>query len=151
MTKKSGKLSKAANSETISDSIGNYARGKMPWELRMDTKIAAAVSAVAALLLFGTFVYHFMENWSWIQSFYFSVTTLSTVGYGDIYPTTELSRLFTAIYILTGVAIVLASLEIIGTTYITRRETQILMRKQKLESEKVKRKRHRQTKLIKHT
>lgn len=146
MTKKSGKSSKAAGSETISDIFENYAREKIqvPWELRMDTKIAAAVSAVAALLLFGTFVYHFLENWSWIQAFYFSVTTLTTVGYGDIYPTTDLSRLFTAAYILTGVAIVLASLEIIGSTYITRRETQILLKKQKLEDEKVKRKKQRQ-------
>ncbi|MCX6818305.1 MAG: potassium channel family protein [Candidatus Aenigmarchaeota archaeon] len=146
MTKKSGKPSKAASSETISDIFENYAREKIqvPWELRIDTKIAAAVSAVAALLLFGTFVYHFMENWSWIQAFYFSVTTLTTVGYGDIHPTTDLSRLFTAGYILTGVAIVLASLEIIGSTYITRRETQILLKKQKYESERTKRKKQRQ-------
>ena len=49
----------------------------------------------------------------WIQSFYFSVVTLTTVGYGDLHPTTEVSRLFTALFVLLGVAIVLVSLGII--------------------------------------
>jgi heme exporter protein D len=62
----------------------------------------------------------------WIQSFYFSVVTLTTVGYGDLHPTTEVSRLFTALFVLLGVAIVLVSLGIIWKNYIERRERRIL-------------------------
>jgi voltage-gated potassium channel Kch len=100
-----------------------------PWGHRIDTKIAAAVIAIASMLVIGTVAFHLLEKWTWVQSFYFSVITLTTVGYGDIYPTTDLSRIFTALYILSGVAIVLASLEIIGATYLANREREMLMRK----------------------
>ncbi|MBR9701899.1 two pore domain potassium channel family protein [Candidatus Pacearchaeota archaeon] len=69
-----------------------------------------------------------LENWSFIKSFYFSVTTLTTVGYGDMYPTSDASRLFTALYIIVGVAVVLASLAIIGSKYLEIREERIKKR-----------------------
>jgi len=31
----------------------------------------------------GTVIYHFVEGWSWLDSLYFSVITLTTIGYGD--------------------------------------------------------------------
>ena len=43
-----------------------------------------------------------------VDALYFSVVTISTVGYGDISPSTDGSRLFTTIYILFGVTIVLS-------------------------------------------
>ncbi|MCK4417654.1 MAG: two pore domain potassium channel family protein [Candidatus Latescibacteria bacterium] len=94
-------------------------------------QIVAAVSAVAGLIALGTVVYHFLEGWTWIQSFYFSVVSLTTVGYGDLYPTTDPSRLFTALYILVGAGIVLASLGVIGANYLRRREKKILERRKK--------------------
>ncbi len=54
----------------------------------------------------GTTFYHFQENLSWIDAFYFSVVTLSTVGYGDITPVTSVGKIFTAFYILIGVGII---------------------------------------------
>jgi len=47
---------------------------------------------------------------------------LTTVGYGDISPTTDKSRLFAAIYILIGVAVVVTALGKIGTDIIKKRE-----------------------------
>ncbi len=76
--------------------------------------IAAALFSLGGLILLGTLVYHYLEGWSWISSFYFSVTTLTTVGYGDLHPTTEISRLFTAVYVLLGVAVAFATLGGIG-------------------------------------
>lgn len=63
---------------------------------------------IAFLLLFaGTVFYHSVEGWSVTDAFYFCVSTLTTVGFGDLVPTTEGSRLFTAIYILAGVGVLL--------------------------------------------
>jgi len=58
------------------------------------------------VLLNGTIIYHFVEGWKWLDSFYFSVITLTTVGYGDLAPQTTFGKLFTVIYILTGIGII---------------------------------------------
>ena len=34
----------------------------------------------------GIFVYHKLENWAWVDSFYFSVVALTTVELGDLTP-----------------------------------------------------------------
>jgi hypothetical protein len=94
-------------------------------------QVSAAISALIGLLFIGTISYKFLENWSWIDSFYFSVVTLSTVGYGDLYPTTEMSRLFTAFYILSGVAIAVSALGIIGMNYLEKREKLIAEKRKK--------------------
>lgn len=59
-------------------------------------------------LLSGTVFYVQVEGWSWLDAFYFSVTTLSTVGYGDLSPQTELGKIFTVIYIFVGVGVFVA-------------------------------------------
>ena len=46
------------------------------------------------------------ELWTPIDAFYFVTVTMSTVGYGDLYPSTPGARLFTSVYILVGVAVV---------------------------------------------
>jgi voltage-gated potassium channel len=89
----------------------------------------AAAFALFGLLGIGTITFHFLEKWSWISSFYFSVVTLATVGYGDLTPTTDFSRLITAIYILVGASIALASLGIIGSRYLEIREAKIKARR----------------------
>lgn len=55
----------------------------------------------------GTISYHFLEGWSWLDSLYFSVTTLTTIGYGDFSPQTDLGKIFTLVYIVIGVALIL--------------------------------------------
>jgi len=79
-----------------------------------------AFVALAGLLAIGTVTYHFLEDWSWVSSFYFTVSTITTVGYGDLYPTTDLSRIFTAIFALAGVAVALVALGAIGAKYINK-------------------------------
>ena len=56
---------------------------------------------------FGTTFYHYIEVWSWIDTAYFSVITLTTIGYGDFSPATDLGKLFTIGYIVIGVGVIL--------------------------------------------
>lgn len=58
-------------------------------------------------IVVGTFVYHYTEGWSWMDSYYFAVMTLSTVGYGDFNPKTTFSKIFTILYVLGGLGILL--------------------------------------------
>ena len=55
----------------------------------------------------GTITYHFLEGWSWLDSLYFSVITLITIGYGDFSPQTDLGKMFTLVYIVIAVALIL--------------------------------------------
>ena len=50
---------------------------------RLDRYLALSA---ATLLAVGTVVYHLIEDWSWVDSFYFSVIAVTTVGFGDISP-----------------------------------------------------------------
>jgi hypothetical protein len=63
--------------------------------------LVSAVSIVAV----GTVAYSVLEHWSPVDSLYFSVVTLATVGYGDLHPTTEAAKLFTVGYILAGIGV----------------------------------------------
>ncbi len=62
----------------------------------------------ASALLVGTFVYHYLEGWSLLDALYFSVITLATVGYGDLTPTTPITKIFTIVYVINGLSILLA-------------------------------------------
>ena len=69
-----------------------------------DQRYRALLLWVAVLLLGGTIFYRHVEGWSWLDSLYFCVVTLATVGYGDLSPTTTLSKVFTIIYIFIGLS-----------------------------------------------
>ena len=63
--------------------------------------------AIFLMLILGTVVYHNLEEWSWIDSLYFTTSTMFTVGYGDIAPTNETTRLFTVFFIFISIGVVL--------------------------------------------
>jgi hypothetical protein len=58
-------------------------------------------------ILIGTLVYHYLEGWAWLDAIYFCVVTLATVGYGDFTPNTPLAKIFTILYIINGIGILL--------------------------------------------
>ena len=79
---------------------------------RRDPQFRALALLVIATLLTGTIFYSLHEGWSVVDSFYF--TTLTTVGFGDLTPTTVLSKLFTVVYILTGISIILGFVDVVA-------------------------------------
>ncbi|PID84436.1 transporter [Candidatus Gracilibacteria bacterium] len=57
-------------------------------------------------IISGAIFYHFVEKFSWVDSFYFCIVTLTTVGYGDLAPKTDIGKIFTSFYILVGIGII---------------------------------------------
>ena len=73
---------------------------------RLDPQFRSLCVLVLFTLLSGTLFYRVVEGWSTVDAFYFSVTTLTTVGLGDVAPTTTFGKLFTAVYILAGLGLI---------------------------------------------
>jgi voltage-gated potassium channel len=72
------------------------------------------IVAAATLLFAGTIFYMLIENWTFVDSLYFCVTTLTTVGFGNPAPTTDLGKLFTVFFVLSGVGVFLGVLNAVG-------------------------------------
>ena len=81
---------------------------------RRDSQFRTLVVLVFFTLLSGTIFYTLEEGWSIVDAFYFSVTTLTTVGLGDLAPTTTLGKLFTVIYIFAGLSLVLGFIDVVA-------------------------------------
>ncbi len=58
---------------------------------------------LAAWVALGTLIYTFNEDWSLVESFYFCVMTLTTIGYGDFSPTGSAMQLYTVVYAVLGI------------------------------------------------
>jgi voltage-gated potassium channel len=66
-------------------------------------RIRNAFIALAIAIVFGTLGFKFIEGWSLGDSFYVTVQTLTTVGYGDLPPRTFAGRGFAIVIMLIGV------------------------------------------------
>ena len=65
---------------------------------------------VQLYVFLGVLFYMLVEEWSVVEAYYFSMVTISTVGYGDYSPSTTGSRCFTAVYALVGISMTLGLL-----------------------------------------
>ena len=98
-------------------------------------KIYYALVLVVLLLSIGTVYYHATENWSIVDSFYFSTMTLTTVGFGDLAPTTDQTKIFTSIYALFGIGVMLYILSSVIGIFILSQEKYLEVIGRKTESE----------------
>jgi hypothetical protein len=64
-------------------------------------------------IFLGATIYRWLEGWSWLDSFYFVVITLTTIGYGDFTPTTTAAKLITIFYSINGVILLLVLFDLV--------------------------------------
>ena len=76
-------------------------------DLLLDPRTRPIFLYAAVMIVIGAALYHWLEGWSWLDSFYFVVVTLTTIGYGDFSPATPLTNLITIFYGLNGVILLL--------------------------------------------
>lgn len=77
--------------------------------------------SLAIMITVGTILFHFIESWRWLDSLYFCVTTLTTVGYGDFFPQTDAGKILFIFYILSGLGILFAFVNVFSRKVIEYR------------------------------
>ncbi len=88
-------------------------------------QVSVAIGMGAALILIGSILFRWLMDISWSEAFYFSVVTLSTVGYGDVTPETDFQRVVVALYVLIGVTIFVTAIGIVGVNVIEKRQERV--------------------------
>ncbi len=82
------------------------------------------------IIMVGTFGFVFIEGLPPADAFYFSIVTITTVGYGDIHPATQLGKILAVVLIITGVGSFLGVVANATEILLDKREKKI--REQKL-------------------
>jgi hypothetical protein len=70
-------------------------------------KVSSAIILAVFLAIIGIFYYHYTEGWSYVDSSYFTIMTLTTIRYGDLVPTQDSTKIFTSFYAIFGIGIML--------------------------------------------
>lgn len=68
-------------------------------------------------ILFGAGVFVYLEGWRWLDAIYFCIITLTTIGYGDFAPKTDLGKIFNILYILIGLGLILSFIKTVYNHY----------------------------------
>jgi len=81
-----------------------------------------AAVVVVTYYAFGVVYYSLQEDWSFVDSVYFVTVTLTTVGYGDLLPTSDASKMVTCAFVFIGIVVVATALGMISGWVIERLE-----------------------------
>ncbi len=97
--------------------------------MQVDKRVVFYVLAMAAVLIYGTVGTYVLGNsgnfnvkiTSVNEALYFTVVTISTVGYGDITPITSLGRDFVIVLIISGLSIFLSAVTVLSGEFLSSR------------------------------
>lgn len=85
-------------------------------------KIFTLIATLAGIIASGTVFFRLVEGWSWLDSYFFTVVTISTVGYGNLVPMTAAGKIGTTLFILLGLGIFAAAIQQFGHFAMRKRE-----------------------------
>lgn len=77
-------------------------------------QVCMALLIIFLFLGSGAVFYPIYEGWTVLDSFYWGMVTITTVGYGDMGPVTVAGRVFTSFYVMAGVGIIGVAVGIVG-------------------------------------
>ncbi len=64
------------------------------------TRILLPIYLLAAITIVGTLGYHFISDYPYVDAFYMTISTVATVGFGEIHPLNDAGRIFTSFLII---------------------------------------------------
>jgi len=66
-------------------------------------RLQLALTLLTAVVVTGTLGFHIIEGWSWFDGFYMTLTTMTTIGYGEVRPLSTAGRVFNSVMIVCAV------------------------------------------------
>ncbi len=93
------------------------------------TKIYMAVFLLIILLIIGVIGFKSMSNYTWIDALYMTVITVTTVGFQEVHPLDDATKVFTIFLILTSVFILGYALSVITEYILSKNDLEELKQK----------------------
>lgn len=90
--------------------------------LKKDDEFRILMVLLVLLLGGGTYFYRSAEGWSVLDAFYFCVMTMSTIGYGDLVPTSPFSKIFTIVFAILSIGVFAAAVSKVVSIILVRRK-----------------------------
>lgn len=84
------------------------------WVGLKDEQFRALLFWVVIVIAIGTAFYARVEHWRVLDALYFTIITLTTVGYGDFAPKTDAGKIFTMVYIFVGISLISGFIILLG-------------------------------------
>ncbi len=86
----------------------------------------ALIGLLLAVIGIGTVFFRYAEGWSWLDSYFFTVVTLSTVGYGNLVPATAIGKIGTTVFIFLGLGVFALAIQQFGHFAVLRRHRKVI-------------------------
>ena len=96
---------------------------------RLLLRLLLILFAIAATLTIGTIGFTWIDHYPPFDAFYMTLTTMTTVGYGEIHPLSRAGRIFNCFLILFGVTTIFISIGAMTQTIIELQFGDILGRR----------------------
>lgn len=85
-------------------------------------KAHTVVISLFGIVALGTVFFHLVEGWGWLDSYFFTVVTISTVGYGSLVPVTALGKIGTTFFIFVGLGVFAVAIQQFALYHMQKRE-----------------------------
>ncbi|WP_044403507.1 TrkA family potassium uptake protein [Lacinutrix sp. Hel_I_90] len=93
------------------------------------SKIYTAFALLFIVLLIGVLGFRTISGYSWVDAVYMTVITITTVGFGEVQPLDDASKIFTIFLILSSIVIVGYALSIITEYILSKNNYEDLIQK----------------------
>lgn len=67
------------------------------------SKLKIGLIIIFIIIIFGTLAFMIIEKWTFLDSFYMTIITISTTGFKEVRPLTPLGMILTVFLIISGV------------------------------------------------
>lgn len=79
-------------------------------------RLRLGILSIIVIMMAGTVGFHIIEDWSWLDSLYMTLITLTTVGYGEVHPLSSSGRIFVIFILAIGFIAVGSTLALLTET-----------------------------------